>query len=77
MPEATVATVVWAVGSPPSASTAPAIRAEAAPPKAFRRATISGIAVIWIFNASIAPMVEPRMIPARMTVMLEIPAPKI
>ena len=75
-PEATVATVVWADGSVALTSTAPATRAEAPPPKAFSSATISGIAVIAMRRASVAPMAPPRATPARIMASPWGPAPK-
>ena len=76
-PDATVATVIWADGSTALTSTAPATRADAPPPKAFRSATISGIAVIAMRSASVAPMPAPSTTPARITAYACGPAPKI
>ena len=46
IPQATVATVIWVVGSVASKSAAPATKTEAPPPNPFNSATICGIAVI-------------------------------
>ena len=75
MPEAAVAMSDWVVGVVPT-STAPATRAEAPPPKAFKRATISGMAVIWILRANVAPMAAPRTMPASITPSPNVPLPK-
>ena len=75
MPETTVATAVCIVGSSTSASTAPAMSAEAPPPNAFSNATIWGIAVIWILSASVTPITEPSRTPARISANSCVPAP--
>jgi hypothetical protein len=71
--EATIATGTM----PPSSSrpssiaensSAEATSAEAAPPKPLSRATICGIAVIWMRVASTTPRPAPTMIPALTTV---------
>ena len=74
MPGTTVATVACAVDSVPT-STAPATSADAPPPNAFSSATISGIAVIWIVSASVAPIAEPRTTPAIITPKPNVPPP--
>ena len=76
MPEATVATVIWAVGSLASMSAAPATNTDAPPPKPFSSATICGIAVISILRASVAPIPPPMTTPARITTNPCMPAPK-
>ena len=76
-PEATVATVVWAAGSDSLTSTAPATSADAPPPNALSSATISGIAVIAIRSARVAPMAAPSPMPATIQRKASVPAPKI